>query len=76
MVNFVNENNQVVEKVLEEEAQEIIGANKTSEEKKMFEPDVLKQPTMSKLKREVTILMNRQSAKEDEYNQRIQDQIE
>merc|ERR1719507_1289250 len=43
-------------------------------EKDFFEPDALK--NMSKLKREVTQLMDRQVKKEEEYNKKMQEQIE
>ena len=79
MAKFVNENNDVVKKVLEEEINMVAGVDQTAvvqskSEKDFFEPDALK--NMSKLKREVTQLMERQSKKEEDYNHKMQEQIE
>lgn len=65
MVRFVNENNEVVNKVLEEELNNQAGIKKVAEadtkfnDKAFFEPDAIKNSNMSKLKREVTIMMEK-----------------
>lgn len=80
MAKFVNENNEVVKKVLEDELNDQAGVDQAAatlqskNDKDFFEPDALK--NMSKLKREVTQLMDRNQKKEEEYNKRMQEAIE
>lgn len=65
MVRFVNENSEVVNKVLEEELNNKAGVKKASEEdvntkdKAFFEPDALKNSTLFRQKRELTIMMEK-----------------
>ena len=65
MVRFVNENSEVVNKVLEEELNNKAGVKKASEEdvnakdKALFEPDALKNSTLFRQKRELTIMMEK-----------------
>lgn len=79
MVAFVNENNEVVNKVLEEELNEAAGGAKEADtaiknEKDFFVPDAL--ANMSKLKRQVTQLIESKVRKEDEYNKKVLQEIE
>jgi len=68
--------------VLKEEMDQEAGITKEGEgdqsqkknDKDFFEPDALK--GMSKLKREVTMMVEKQSKKEDDYNKKIQEEIE
>ena len=65
MVRFVNENSEVVNKVLEEELNNKAGVKKASEEDvntkdtAFFEPDALKNSTLFRQKRELTIMMEK-----------------
>lgn len=79
MAKFVNENNEVVKKVLDDELNVQAGVDKAAmeqskNEKDFFEPDALK--NMSKLKREVTQLIDRKAKQEEEYNKKMQEEIE
>lgn len=74
MVKFVNENNDVVNKVLEQELNEAAGVSIEAETKTVEEPDALK--NMSKLKREVTVLFDKQAKKEDDYSKKLLAEIE
>lgn len=72
MAEFVNENNDVVKRVLEKEMDEQAGGEAASQlkrDKDFFEPDHLR--NMSKLKREVTKVIEKQSQREDEYNEKF-----
>ena len=78
MARFVNENNAVVDKVLESEMNIEAGvetaATEQKTDKEFFEPENLQH--MSKLKREVTIMIDKQSKREEEYNKKVQEQFE
>ena len=78
MVKFVNENNDVVKKVLEEELNEAAGVSTEAEtqktDKEADAPEGLRH--LSKLKREVTILFDKQAKKEDEYSKKLLAEIE
>ena len=79
MANFVNENNEVVQRVLDEEMDNAAGADKAqaAEAHKEFEErkDGLLRK-MSVMKKNVTILIDKNQKKEEEYNQKIQEEIE
>ena len=66
----------MLEEELNNEAKVNKGVEAKASDKAFFEPDALKNPAMSKLKREVTIMMDRQSKKEDEYNKKLQEETE
>ena len=78
MARIVNENNEVVNQVMDEElnaqGKDSNAAEDAKESKDFFEPDALK--NMSQLKRQVTQLIDRQQKKEEEYNKKMQEQIE
>ena len=79
MASFVNENNEVVQRVLDEEMDNAAGAekNKAAEDHKDFEEQkqgLLRK--MSVMKKNVTILIDKNKNKEEEYNQKIQQEIE
>lgn len=78
MARFVNENNAVVDKVLESEMNIEAGvetqATENKTDKEFFVPENLQH--MSKLKREVTIMIDKQSKREEEYNKKVQEQFE
>lgn len=80
MARFINENNEVVNKVLEEEANDLAVQDKSKPEtsskteKDFFEPDALAHK--SQLKKQVTIMIEKQLKKEEDDQKQIMEQFE